>query len=69
MEFKGLKSEKPESVGKNDDFVTIVVSINAVNAAKDYFERIGKERSEYIFIADTFLDADDFYNGATNERK
>lgn len=56
VDFHGLKSEKPNIIEKNNDFFTIVTSINAVNAAKDLFKRVGKDKSEYAYIADAFID-------------
>lgn len=55
VEFHGIKSEKPEIIKKHNDFFTIVVSINASNAAKVMFDRIQKPIEEYVLIADTFM--------------
>lgn len=56
VDFHGITSDKPEILTQHNDFVTIVISINAVNAAKPFFKRIGKPKQEYLFIADAFMD-------------
>ncbi len=56
VEFHGIKSEKPDILKAHNDFFIIVVSVNAVNAAKVLFKRIGKTTEEYLLMADTFLD-------------
>lgn len=56
VDFHGITSDKPEILTQHNDFLTIVISINAVNAAKPFFKRIGKPKQEYLFIADAFMD-------------
>lgn len=54
--FHGIASKKPSILQKEDSFVTIVVTINCVNdAAKPLFDYLGKDESQYIYAADTFL--------------
>jgi len=55
--FHGIKSEKPEILKRHNNFYTIVTTINASNAAKEMFDRIGKPQDEYLLMADTFMDS------------
>lgn len=55
--FHGIQSEKPDIIKKHNLFIAIVTSEDAVNAAKDLFMRLGKPQSEFVYVADTFIDA------------
>lgn len=57
VEFHGMKSCRSSMLKERDDFVTIVTSVNAVNAAKKYFRKIGKTQKEYLLMANTFMDS------------
>lgn len=59
VEFHGLKREMPDVIQRHNDYFIIVVPVNAVNAAKVFFQRIGKSEEEYMYIADTFIDGVD----------
>lgn len=60
VEFHGIKSEKPDILRDHNDLFTIVISVNAVNAAKVFFKRIGKTSEKYLLMADVFLDENEF---------
>lgn len=54
--FHGFTSEKPDVLKKNDPFVTIVATINCMDSgAKPLFASLGKDESQYIYAADSFL--------------
>ena len=55
-EFHGIYSEKPSVLKKKDMFITIVTTIHCrQSGAEPLFEKLGKDKSEYIYAADSFL--------------
>lgn len=54
-EFHGISAELPDELTANDDFVTIVSTINCAAAANVFFEKIGKPSEQYICVADGIM--------------
>ncbi len=50
--FKGICSEPPEVLSKDDRFFTIVTTINCAASAKHIFDKIGKSTKQYICASD-----------------
>ncbi len=53
--FHGLLTEQPEIFKKNDDYITIVSTINCAAAANVFFDRLKKPANEYMCVADGIL--------------
>ena len=60
VSFRGIQTKSPEYITANDNYITIVSTINCASAAKPFFDKLGKSASEYIFVADTKLSEKDF---------
>jgi len=48
MEFEGIMSQNPENLAGNSDLFTIVSEPNAIDDAKELFDRIHKNEATYI---------------------
>lgn len=61
QEFHGIMSETPDIFTKEDNFITIVTTLNCYAAAKPFFDRIGKAESRYIGVTEgTINSLEDF---------